>query len=156
MTARPESTETGCPGQLKVLGVIPGGKRQERAIHAKFAHLRSRGEWFQLTDEVLDFLEVEAEEYDPDVHNLSHDDAPPLREWDDSLKPLDLSRDIVFTLEQASATLDIPKGVLSRDIRSGSLRATRRAGRTLILGRWLLQWVEGGEVVKPPPAAPCN
>jgi hypothetical protein len=36
-------------------------------------------------------------------------------------------------------------------VREGRLRIARRAGRYYILGRWLLEWLEGGEL---PPRQP--
>jgi hypothetical protein len=52
----------------------------------------------------------------------------------------------VFTIEQARETLRLAKNCLPREIRLGRLRVSKRAGKYLILGRWLLEWVEGGEL----------
>jgi hypothetical protein len=40
-------------------------------------------------------------------------------------------------------TLDIPAGTLARARRNGELRYTRQGRRTLYLGKWVLDWLEG-------------
>jgi hypothetical protein len=57
-----------------------------------------------------------------------------------------IHRRAVYTLEQARQTLQLAKNCLPREIRLGRLRAAKRAGKYLILGIWLLQWVQAGEV----------
>jgi hypothetical protein len=52
----------------------------------------------------------------------------------------------VFTVSSAQAVLALPKGCLPREIRLGRLRASKRSGRYWVLGSWLLQWLEGGEI----------
>jgi hypothetical protein len=42
--------------------------------------------------------------------------------------------------------LGLAKGCLPREIRLGRLRASKRAGKYLIVGAWLLEWIESGEV----------
>ncbi len=54
--------------------------------------------------------------------------------------------DSVFSLIQARLALDLPVNCLPREIRKGRLRAAKCAGRTMILGAWILQWVERGEM----------
>jgi hypothetical protein len=61
----------------------------------------------------------------------------------------------VFTIEQARGTLQLAKNCLPREIRLGRLRVAKRAGKYLILGSWLLEWIEAGEVIRgKPPACP--
>lgn len=55
----------------------------------------------------------------------------------------------VYTLGSGRAALGLAKGCLPREIRQGRLRAAKRAGRYLILGAWLLEWIETGEVKRP-------
>lgn len=43
--------------RLKVVGVIAGSQEQERGLHQRFAHLRSRGEWFQKGEELANYIE---------------------------------------------------------------------------------------------------
>jgi hypothetical protein len=54
--------------------------------------------------------------------------------------------DAVYDLRQAREVLGVAKTCLPRAIRKGHLRASRRGGKYLILGEWLLEWVRGGEV----------
>jgi len=41
---------------LTLLGCIRGDVYREKALHEKFAHLRSHGEWFQATDELREYI----------------------------------------------------------------------------------------------------
>lgn len=59
----------------------------------------------------------------------------------------------VYDLDSARAALALAKGCLPREIRLGRLRASKRAGKYLILGEWLLEWVRTGEVERRPAAA---
>jgi hypothetical protein len=54
----------------------------------------------------------------------------------------------VFTVESATATLNLADTCILREIRRGRLRASRRAGRYWILGSWLLRWLAGGTSTK--------
>lgn len=49
---------TASPYEIELLGTVLGGKDRERAIHARFAHLRIRGEWFRSEPELLEFIEA--------------------------------------------------------------------------------------------------
>lgn len=52
----------------------------------------------------------------------------------------------VYTRLQATALLGLAPSTLATEIRKGRLRVSRRAGRYFILGRWLLEWIERGEL----------
>jgi hypothetical protein len=54
----------------------------------------------------------------------------------------------VFTIDQARGILRLAKNCLPREIRLGRLRVAKRAGKYLILGQWLLEWVESGELLR--------
>ncbi len=41
---------------VTLLGVMVGGKREERALHQRFHAKRIRGEWFKIDDEITDFV----------------------------------------------------------------------------------------------------
>jgi hypothetical protein len=58
----------------------------------------------------------------------------------------------VFGIEDARATLRLAKNCLPREIRLGRLRVSKRAGRYLILGQWLLEWIAAGELPRRKPA----
>jgi hypothetical protein len=77
--------QTYSPDKLVLLGVVAGGPARETALHARFAHLRVRGEWFRLTREVRRFLEAEGEDYQPHRHDPAVNGTPADREWFDSL-----------------------------------------------------------------------
>jgi hypothetical protein len=52
----------------------------------------------------------------------------------------------VFTLDSLKQALGLAKGCLPREIRLGRLRTARRGGRYFLLGKWVLEWIEGGEL----------
>jgi hypothetical protein len=62
----------------------------------------------------------------------------------------------VYTVAQARAALGLRATTLPREIRAGRLRAARRGGRYYVLGSWLLQWVEAGEVKVRRRLSQCN
>lgn len=41
---------------LRLLGVRAGGTKEEGALHRQFAHLRQHGEWFELNQEIADYI----------------------------------------------------------------------------------------------------
>src|SRR5204863_2595501 len=41
---------------LRVIGVMPGGKKRERELHQQFRGLRARGEWFRPEQRLLTFI----------------------------------------------------------------------------------------------------
>jgi hypothetical protein len=77
--------QTGCSEMIGILGVIPSRKpaELERRLHARFAEGRLRGEWFEQSDAISDFIDRYA--YDltvagvPNWRIWSHfeDDPPP-------------------------------------------------------------------------------
>lgn len=50
------SMQTSISKDLVLLGAIPGTMDDEADLHAKFAHLRTRGEWFKHTKELQAFI----------------------------------------------------------------------------------------------------
>jgi hypothetical protein len=52
----------------------------------------------------------------------------------------------VYSLDLARNALGLAKATLGREIRLGRLRVAKRAGKYMILGSWLLEWIESGEV----------
>ncbi|MGF1583042.1 MAG: hypothetical protein ACFCD0_27295 [Gemmataceae bacterium] len=59
----------------------------------------------------------------------------------------------VFTLVTARAALGTAKNCLPREIRKRRLRVSKRGGRYYILGKWLLEWIEEGEIIRKPERA---
>jgi hypothetical protein len=54
----------------------------------------------------------------------------------------------VYTMATARMTLGLRENCLPREARLGRLRVSKRAGRHFVLGKWLLQWLESGEVCR--------
>jgi DNA-binding transcriptional regulator YiaG len=48
--------QTSCPIKMSVLGLIEGEKSDEVALHERFSHLSSHGEWFHYSSEIEDFI----------------------------------------------------------------------------------------------------
>jgi hypothetical protein len=71
-------------------------------------------------------------------------DPPPACEQ--LLAPHVIDPNAVYEMPHARAALRLAKGTLSREIKLGRLRSAKRAGKVLILGAWLLEWIAGGEV----------
>ena len=44
------------PGELRIIGSVPGTKMDERAIHARLAKYRLRGDWFRMEGEVVKYV----------------------------------------------------------------------------------------------------
>jgi hypothetical protein len=51
------SLQTGTSARIEVLLVVPESVISEVAAHAKFDHLRIRGEWFKSDPEILGFID---------------------------------------------------------------------------------------------------
>jgi T5orf172 domain len=83
--SRLEHLQIASPREIVILGVIAGSSAKEKELHARFAHLRVRGEWFRYTREIRDFLRQEADEFQPDVHDPGVADTDGQAEWKGSL-----------------------------------------------------------------------
>jgi Helix-turn-helix domain len=57
-----------------------------------------------------------------------------------------------YSVAQAQAALNLTASTVRRELREGRLRVSKRAGRYFILGKWLIQWIEGGEIRRREPA----
>jgi hypothetical protein len=66
--------------------------------------------------------------------------APPPRTIDDNA---------VHPLAEWGRILGLPPNCLKREARLKRLRVSRRAGKLWALGRWVREWIEGGEVRRP-------
>lgn len=49
---RLQQLQTGSPLKMELVSVIPGGEKEEKKMHAKYAHLRANGEWFHYSPEM--------------------------------------------------------------------------------------------------------
>jgi hypothetical protein len=52
----------------------------------------------------------------------------------------------IYDLVTAREALGLQQNTLPREIRKRRLRASKRAGRYFVLGSWLIEWLEGGEL----------
>lgn len=55
-TKRLKSMATGNHGEMKLLGIIPGNRAREVAMHKKFKKYRIKGEWFHLVPEITKYV----------------------------------------------------------------------------------------------------
>ena len=55
--ARLSQLQAMCPHLLELVGVVRGSHSHEKRLHEHFADSRVRGEWFEPTQEMNDFLE---------------------------------------------------------------------------------------------------
>lgn len=55
--ARMADLQVGSPVRLTLLGAVPGDRSDEQALHRRFAHARSHGEWFYPCPDLLSYLE---------------------------------------------------------------------------------------------------
>ena len=53
---RLEMLRVGNHLELSLLATVDGGESGERRIHRRFEHLRTRGEWFRATPELMKFV----------------------------------------------------------------------------------------------------
>jgi hypothetical protein len=56
--ARLRMHQTGSPDRLRLIRLLPGGQKTERAFHVEFASQRVRGEWFSFLTEMMDYKPV--------------------------------------------------------------------------------------------------
>jgi hypothetical protein len=52
----------------------------------------------------------------------------------------------IYTVSTATQALGLAPSCLRREIRLRRLRVSKRAGKYFILGTWLLEWLQTGEV----------
>lgn len=53
---RLNSLQTSCPDQLEVVGIAKGGLHEERRIHGEFLNIFYRGEWYNYTKEIREYI----------------------------------------------------------------------------------------------------
>lgn len=54
--------------------------------------------------------------------------------------------DAVYLREDFRRVFQVRASTLRREVREGRLRISKRAGRYYLLGRWIIEWLEAGEV----------
>jgi hypothetical protein len=58
----------------------------------------------------------------------------------------DIPPTAIFTAAQLIELLGLTANTIRRAVRRGDLRVSRRAGKYFVIGAWVHQWIEGGEV----------
>jgi hypothetical protein len=53
---RLDNLQIGTPNNLKILGAVWGDRKIERKLHEKFVDFHIRGEWFNYTSEIDEYL----------------------------------------------------------------------------------------------------
>jgi hypothetical protein len=54
--SRLKNLQVGHYDKLRIIHTITGGRKEEAALHEKFAHLRIQGEWFKPERELLQYI----------------------------------------------------------------------------------------------------
>ena len=60
-------------------------------------------------------------------------------------EPVRLDPEAIFDDGALRRMLHLPQSAVDRARKSGELRSTRKGGRVLYLGRWVLDWLTGEE-----------
>jgi hypothetical protein len=55
----------------------------------------------------------------------------------------------VYGVDDAIRIFRLRKSTIRREIREGRLRVSKRSGRYFLLGKWLIEWIEEGELKRP-------
>lgn len=55
--------QTGCPDPLHVVCIQPGSQQIERLLHVRFDRQRVQGEWFEVDEELQDYIDKVIDEY---------------------------------------------------------------------------------------------
>jgi hypothetical protein len=52
--------------------------------------------------------------------------------------------DAIYFLDQVKVLFRLSDSTVRRELREGRLKVSKRAGRYFLLGKWLIEWLEGG------------
>jgi hypothetical protein len=56
----------------------------------------------------------------------------------------------LYFQDELRQLLRLKESTVRRELREGRLRVSKRAGRYIFLGAWILEWVEAGELKRRP------
>ena len=70
-------------------------------------------------------------------------EAPPATSGPHRIDP-----NAVYVLDEARQLFHLRKSSIRREVREGRLRIAKRCGRYYLLGAWLLEWLQGGEIAR--------
>ncbi len=62
----------------------------------------------------------------------------------------------VYLADEFRAVFRLRVSTIRREVREGRLRIAKRAGRYYLLGEWILEWLQGGELPRRQVAADRN
>lgn len=99
---------------ITLLGVIEGGRSEEKSLHEQFSTIRLSGEWFQDTPELLEFINENTVSLD----QLKQDKQP---EQDEQPQE--------YTPEQIVQLVNIEKETIIETILQGEITVTRASTR---------------------------
>lgn len=58
--------QTGNPLKLIVMAIMPGTMQDERNLHRKFDHCRKYGEWFEIRNDLKEYIELHGKPAPPE------------------------------------------------------------------------------------------
>jgi hypothetical protein len=141
--SRLPNLEASSGQSLGVLGVMDGGRPEERELHRRFAHLLAAGrEWFHPGDDLLAFIEAETRDWQGEVESPAagvihyYVGTPEMNEW--------LREAADFIGMPMAILLDVSLSQYARDVGYATPMPMRRNGRRLRAERDRLrrQWAE--------------
>lgn len=141
--ARLASLQTGNSKPLRVLAFAPGGPKEERDLHERFADLRLQGEWFHPGPKLLGFIDGVRWSF-PEEQKRKPREAQTLHGFSDNQVQF-----LVGLIEGVRIGDEIADAAILADLRSGIL--SHEELRELVDAKYLI-----AEIVDPefPPPAP--
>jgi hypothetical protein len=70
--------------------------------------------------------------------------------------PHEIRPTAVYVVDDARRIFRLKQSTIRREVREGRLRISKRAGRYFLLGRWLIEWIEAGELPRRRPGKSGN
>jgi len=63
------------------------------------------------------------------------------------LPPAVIAANAVFSMPQVVQLLNLKRSSIAREVRLKRLRVSKRCGKYLFLGAWLIAWIRSGEII---------
>ncbi len=121
---RLRSLQSANSRQLTVLGIVAGDCRLERELHERFFASRIRGEWFDYSDDMADFIRTVAV---PHEQGATHEEQDAARSESCS-RVAQITASLLFrtwiTVERAAEITTLPESLLYQQMRAGRLEYT--------------------------------
>lgn len=116
---RVKSMRTQCPFPIEVLACVEGDRVREKLFHRKFRHLRTSGEWFKKTPEVVAF----AKALGTDAYGIVEEPIAPL-------PPVKIAEGRTYSVRDLQLRYRVTDHTVLGWIRDGDLKAIN-TGRSL-------------------------